>query len=335
MAGAAALALAAVLGGCQSAPAHDSKTAFQAHWTEYRHLAAVVDLTGPGPDGSLTVAAGGRLLRLSTSGALSPFAQGPGGYSTRLGGEPYVALVPGGRVPGAGCSFGAGSVFALRTRVGPGVVEVTSQGRARRFASLPGTFPDGITYDTGGRFGHRLLVTSAVNNRLTVFAFDCAGRSTTLAANLPQAEGGMVIAPRSFGSYGGDLIATNELTGQIWAITPGGRALLVARSGLPAGHDLGVESAGFIPPGFGAGWAAYVADRRVPGSPHPGTESILRLSGASLQRVGARPGDLIVAAEGGAVTILVRCAATCTVRRIADGPAVTHTEGHIVFAPQG
>jgi hypothetical protein len=28
----------------------------------------------------------------------------------------------------------------------------------------------------------------------------------------------------------------------------------------------------------------------------------------------------------------VRCSNTCTVRHIADGPAVAHGEGHIVFA---
>jgi hypothetical protein len=35
--------------------------------------------------------------------------------------------------------------------------------------------------------------------------------------------------------------------------------------------------------------------------------------------------------EGGADTIAVRCRRTCTVRRCADGPAVSHAEGHIVF----
>ena len=42
-------------------------------------------------------------------------------------------------------------------------------------------------------------------------------------------------------------------------------------------------------------------------------------------------GDLLVATEGGARTIDVRCAATCTVRYVAAGPAIAHAEGHIVF----
>ena len=67
------------------------------------------------------------------------------------------------------------------------------------------------------------------------------------------------------------------------------------------------------------------------GNRHPGTNSILRLPGSELINAGVRPGDLLVATEGGARTIAVRCASSCTVRYIAAGPAVSHGEGHIVF----
>jgi hypothetical protein len=109
----------------------------------------------------------------------------------------------------------------------------------------------------------------------------------------------------------------------------------LAVSGLPHGGDIGVESAGFIPSGFGTGGAAYLADRYSKGNRHPGTNSVLRLPGAELIKAGARPGDLLVATEGGARTIVVRCATTCTVRYIAAGPAITHAEGHIVFTRPG
>jgi hypothetical protein len=92
-----------------------------------------------------------------------------------------------------------------------------------------------------------------------------------------------------------------------------------------------VESTGFVPPGFGAGDSAYLADRYSRGNRHPGTNSILRLSGRELLGAGVRPGDLLVATEGSARTIDVRCAATCTVHYIAIGLAVSHAEGHIVF----
>jgi hypothetical protein len=156
---------------------------------------------------------------------------------------------------------------------------------------------------------------------------------TVVAPNAPTVEGGATVAPASFGAFGGDLIAPDEGTGQIWAIGPDGIARLVARSGLSSGGDIGVESTGFVPPGFTTGWAAYVADRRSPGNPHPGDDSILRLSSATLTAADVRPGDLLVATEGGGQTVAIRCAATCSVRHIVDGPAIAHVEGHVVFAP--
>jgi hypothetical protein len=59
------------------------------------------------------------------------------------------------------------------------------------------------------------------------------------------------------------------------------------------------------------------------------------LTGEVLIGAGVRAGDLLVATEGGADTIAVLCRRTCAVRLIADGPAVAHAEGHIVFARLG
>jgi hypothetical protein len=46
-----------------------------------------------------------------------------------------------------------------------------------------------------------------------------------------------------------------------------------------------------------------------------------------------RAGDLLVAAEANAETIVVRCqrGKGCAVRRIGVGPANAHAEGHIAF----
>lgn len=101
---------------------------------------------------------------------------------------------------------------------------------------------------------------------------------------------------------------------------------------LPHGGDIGVESEGFAPTEFSARTAAYLSDRSVPGNAHPGTDNILELAGTELVRAGVHPGDLLVASEGGAQTISVRCQQTCTVTHIAAGPAVTHAEGHIAFS---
>jgi hypothetical protein len=103
----------------------------------------------------------------------------------------------------------------------------------------------------------------------------------------------------------------------------------VAKPALPAGGDIGVESAGFVPQRAAA---AYLADRFSAGNKHPGDDAILELSAAQLARGGIRAGDLLIATEGGARTIDIRCTAACTVRYVAAGPAIAHAEGHVVFA---
>ena len=306
------------------------------HWVPYRHLTQVVDLAGPRADGSFTVAADGLLFTLSRTGTVTPFARGTGGYSTALGPEPYLTLAGSDPVAGTRCSFNSGTLYALETKNPPGVISISPNGQARRFANVPATgLADGIAFDATGRFGHKLLVLVKGKTSTTVLALDCAGSVRTLSTTAPVMEGGIVVAPASFGAYGGDLIAQNELTGQVFAVKPDGSTVTLATSGLPSGHDTGVESAGFVPPGFGPGDSAYLADRVNVHNPFPGTDNILRLPGSELIRAGARAGDLLVATEGSAKTILVRCAGSCTVKYIAIGPAITHAEGHIVFTRPG
>jgi hypothetical protein len=299
-------------------------------------VAGVVDLAGPRSDDSFIVAAAGHLDTLTRTGVLRPFARGPGGYSTAVGPEPYIAMAGSGRVAGTACSFPSGTIFALQPGRHPGIIEITPAGRASRFTSLPATAtPDGITVDTTGRFGHRLVVTARNHGATTVLAIGCAGEIRTITSRAPAVEGGIAVAPGSFGRYGGDLIAPSETTGRVYAIRPDGTVVTLAVSGLPHGGDIGVESAGFVPPWFGPGDAAYLADRYSKGNRHPGTNSILLLPGSQLGKAGARPGDLLVATEGSARTIVVHCASTCTVHDIAVGPAIAHAEGHIVFVSQG
>ena len=326
------LALGLALVACSSAGPTGGGPALPAHWVRYRHLPGVVDLAGPAGDGSFTVAAAGRLFILSQAGTLRPFARGPGGYVTAIGPEPYLTMPAAGQIAGTHCSFPRGASYAIQPSRPPGVIMIGADGRARRFVSLPGTLtPDGITADTVGRFGHALLVTARNGTGTAVLAIDCTGRQRTITATAPHMEGGMSVAPASFGRYGGDLIGPDESTGRVYAVAPDGTVRTLVRSRLPHGGDIGVESTGFVPPGFSPGGSAYLADRFSRHNKHPGTNSILRLPGPELIKARARPGDLLVATEGSARTIDVRCAATCTVRYIAIGPAVSHAEGHIVF----
>ncbi|MGZ4165160.1 MAG: hypothetical protein ACXVR1_02155 [Solirubrobacteraceae bacterium] len=297
-------------------------------WTGRRHVRGVVDLSSPRRGGSIVVAAAGKLDVLAPGGGLTRFAPG---YTAPPGLEPYIALSNGLRVADAGCRWPTDSVYALRLNHGDGVTVVDARGRARRFARLsPRGLEDGIAFDETGRFGHRLLVTSTAKGRSTIYAIDCRGRVTVLTRSAPRVEGGIAVAPSTFGRFAGDLVAPDELSGMIYAITPAGRTSVVARSGLPHGQDIGVESEGFVPARF---TDALVADRHTARNRHPGDDLILRLSRAALASAGVRPGDLLAVTEGGAETIAARCGAQgCRVRHVANGPAIAHVEGHVVFS---
>jgi hypothetical protein len=303
-------------------------------WRAVVKVPGIVDVVGPRADGRLVLSTHGGLFLMRPSRPLVPYARGPQGYAGSPG-EPYIAVASGHRVPGAGCAFGRDVILALDPDSTPGVLRVDRSGRSSRFADLPaGAFPSGITIDTVGLFGYRLLVTSFASGTTTLYAFDCRGRGRVVATGAPHVEGGIAIAPRTFGHFGGNLIAVDELTGRIYGFSPDGRVSLVAESGLPAGGDIGVEAVGFVPPKLGRHGAAYLADTGAPGSPTSGSDSLLTLAGASLSRANLHRGELIVATEAGAKTLAVRCARLCTIRRVADGPTVTHAEGHITFLPR-
>jgi hypothetical protein len=303
------------------------RAATPALWTARAHVRGVVDLTPPQADGALVVAARGRLFRLAPNRTVRPFASA---YRAPPGLEPYIALSPGLRVTGERCAFPAGDIYALRLDHGNGITVVTPAGSVRRFAALPHRgLENGIAFDTTGRLGHRLLVTTSVAGATTLTAVDCRGRPQVLTRSAPRAEGGIAVAPPDFGGFGGDLIVPDELSGKIYALTPAGRVAGVIASGIPHGQDVGVESEGFVPALFSD---ALVADRRTLRNRHPGDDLVLGASHAALAAAGVRAGDLLVVGEGGAATVDVRCAASCRVRRVGAGPAIAHIEGHVVFS---
>lgn len=296
------------------------------HWTPLVHVGRPLDLAGPRRDGSLVLAAGGKLWRLAPSaGRVTRFAPG---YQSPGGEEPYIAVPAIGH---RGCSFGSDTVYALRLASGHGVVAIGPSGRVRTFATLSARgLIDGIAFDETGRFGYRLLVTVEHGATSTVVAIDCHGHVGTITGHAPKIEGGITVAPSTFGAFAGDLIASDENTGRIYAIAPDGRSSLVARSGLPHGGDTGVESEAFVP--AHGRFEALLADRGTPGNRHPGDDVVLRVSSAALFAAGARPGDLLDATEGGAKTVAVHCGARgCSVKHVADGPAIAHPEGHIAI----
>lgn len=126
---------------------------------------------------------------------------------------------------GARCSFRRGEVFALEPDADPGVIRIDRRGHAKRFAGLPvGKFPAGISFDQVGRFGGRLLVTVRLGATVDVLGVDCRGRVSKFVEGAPQVEGGIVVAPRSFGALGGRLIAVDEFSGLVYARSASVRA---------------------------------------------------------------------------------------------------------------
>jgi hypothetical protein len=301
----------------------------EAQWRAFVKLPGPVDVAGPLRDGRLLVASNEGLFLLRRSGSTTPFARGSTGYVPARG-ETYIALAKERRVPNASCSFRRDDVYALDPIDHPGVVVIQKSGRARRFVDLPaGSFLGGIAFDTVGRFGYRLLVTATTADRTTIYAIDCRGRTRAIARGLPKIEGGLAVAPATFGRYGGSLIGVDELTGYVYAFAPTGHVGVVARPALANGADLGVESVGFVPRGFKRSGAAYLADLGAPGSPTVGTNTVLELPGSEMTRMHVRAGDLLVSTEAAGITVAIRCGRRCTVRTIGRALPATHAEGHI------
>jgi hypothetical protein len=289
-------------------------------------LPGVVDVVGPRPDGALVAAAAGKLFLVHPDGGQpTPF----GSYSTDPGPESYIAMASGLDVPGAGCRFPAGEVYALDLGTPQGIVRVAVDGQPSRFVDTPPVdILTGIAFDATGRFANQLLVAGRRGAHTVVFSIDCRGRLKTLTDNAPLIEGGMEVAPELFGEHGGDLIAADENTGDVIFIRFDGTSGVLINPGLPAGPDIGVESVGFTPPGFiGRGGTAYVADRRSPGSPTEGTDSIWRVTAGSFSQVRIDENDLVAVTETGR-TVVIRCRMTCRTFPFGDAPNA-HIEGHV------
>ena len=308
-------------------------------WQRWQRQVGIVDL-GARTDGTLVAMVAGRLFTVSPStGAPVPYAQGPGGFSADPNAEPYFVVTPTLDRGPSRCGWSADDTFALELGASPpGLARVDPSGQSTYFATLAGVDTlGGITLDTIGQFDYRLLVTGTHDgNQTTVFAVNCDGTSTVITNSAPLVEGGPAVAPMSFGQFAGDLVASDENSGQVWAIDPSGSAFLVIVPPLPSGGDTGLESEGFVPAGFiaaGSGFA-YLSDRGTPDNPFPGTDSLLRLSAPMLAAAGVQDGDLLDAAEGGGTTVAIRCETTCSVAATIQGTTIGHIEGHIAFTSQ-
>ena len=296
-------------------------------WEQWVSAPGVFDLGGPRSVGSLLVAGSGALFALSRDGTLANFGAG-----ADPGAEAYLTVSPRLHVAAAGCNFAKDDAFILRLHAPVGITGVDATGQlTTSLTNVDMSSLNGIAIDTVGSFDHRLLVTGGVNGKTELAAIDCTGAVQVITKTAPVVEGGLAVAPMSFGVFGGSLIAPDELSGVVWAIAPDGTSHQVVDSGLPKGGDIGVESVAFVPAGFSRGGYVYYSDRATPGNPHPGTDHVLRLTSAALSAAGVQDGDLLAATEGGASMIDVRCGTTCSVATVVGTPSTAHGEGHLVF----
>jgi hypothetical protein len=305
-------------------------------WEQWQHVPAVFDVAGPMPNGNLLVATGQGLLELApATGAVVPARvdlPAPVG-----GAEAYIAFSPGLGSSAMGCSFRTPALYVLKTTSPAAVLAVDLRtGLTSILAPIAGVDTlGGIAFDRFGRFGNRLLVTGPHAGQTVVDAIDCTGKVTVITTSAPAMEGGMEVAPPTFGAYGGDLVVPDELSGNIIAVSPEGTSQVVARSGIAAGGDIGVESVAFIPRGFlQGGGTAYLADRATANNAHAGTDTLLRLSASELRAQGVGEGDLLAASEGGGVTVAIHCGAdgSCSnVRVLGQAATAAHVEGHLLL----
>ncbi len=317
------LAAVLIVSGVAFSPMSGAAAGASYQWEQWTSIPGVFDVGGP-RNGFLVVAGSAALYLVHPEGEMATFARGSGGYHDDPGAEAYIAVSPGGHVGASNCDFSRDETFILRLHAPLGVTRVDAAGvSSSSFASITGMSSlNGIAFDTTGAFDHRLLVSGSAAGKIVIAAIDCKGAVQVITTSAPTLEGGLAVAPRGFGAFGGDLIAPDELSGHIYAIAPDGTVRVVAQPPLPAGGDIGVE---------GIGGAVYFADRKSPGSPHPGNDAILRMSSANLAAAQVQDGDMLLATEGGATMVAVRCAASCTVIPVVTTPTTAHGEGHLVF----
>ena len=328
------LAAVLIVSGVAFSPMSGAAAGASYQWEQWTSIPGVFDVGGP-RNGFLVVAGSAALYLVHPEGEMATFARGSGGYHDDPGAEAYIAVSPGGHVGASNCDFSRDETFILRLHAPLGVTRVDAAGvSSSSFASITGMSSlNGIAFDTTGAFDHRLLVSGSAAGKIVIAAIDCKGAVQVITTSAPTLEGGLAVAPRGFGAFGGDLIAPDELSGHIYAIAPDGTVRVVAQPPLPAGGDIGVEGIGFVPRGFTSdlGGAVYFADRKSPGSPHPGNDAILRMSSANLAAAQVQDGDMLLATEGGATMVAVRCAASCIVIPVVTTPTSAHGEGHLVF----
>ena len=146
-----------------------------------------------------------KVKAIDSSGTLTNFAQLP---LTGLSVERYIAVSS-----GLG-GFPPGYIYAT---VGQNTYQITPDGSiVTLFVNIP-SMPNGetgITFDTVGTFGYKMILT---DRRGPVWTVDSSGVATQLGDVGHQVEG-PIVAPMSFAPFGGEIIMGNDLGNTVYAM---------------------------------------------------------------------------------------------------------------------
>ena len=280
-------------------------------WRVLLKVPAIVDVAGPRADGQLVLSTQERALSPAPGrgrAAVRDRARRLHGRRRRAVHRARVRLARLGRrrvLVRAGRRVRARRRLDARGRPRAGrAVRRLASSTSRPAPSPPGSHSTATAVSATGCSSPRRETTA----RRPCTRSTASGHVSVIAQGAPLVEGGIVVAPPSFGRFGGraDRAPTRTAAASMPSAATA-RSNLVAESGLPAGGDIGVEALGFVPSRVGRGAAVYFSDLGSPGSPTQGDDSLLVLRGQDLARAALRGGELLAAMEGGGTTIAVRC----------------------------
>jgi Tol biopolymer transport system component len=166
-----------------------------------------------------------KVQQIDSSGALTNWATLPlNGTNV----ERYIAISP-----GVNANFPKDYVYVT---VGPNIYQITPDGLTvtlcQNIPSLPAG-ETGITFDTVGTFDFQMILT---DRRGPVWGLDqCAQPAATSLGDIGAQAEGPLVAPLSFGVFGGQILVGNEFQDKVFALSNTGVVSTAATTESPEG----------------------------------------------------------------------------------------------------
>jgi Tol biopolymer transport system component len=140
--------------------------------------------------------------------------------------ERYIAISPGNG------GFPKDYVYVT---VGPNIYEITPDGLTVTLCENIPSLPNGetgVTFDTVGTFQNRMILT---DRRGPVYALDACGGTVSSLGDVGAQIEGPLVAPLSFGVFGGQILMGNEFQDKVFALSNNGVVSTVTTTESPEG----------------------------------------------------------------------------------------------------